>query len=75
MQAIGYKEAARFLRGQCGRAEAVEEIKRASRRYAKRQLTWLRRDGGLRWIVWKGTPDVEAAADAAAAEWNASARA
>ena len=70
MQAIGYKESAQYLQGGCGAEEAVEEIKRASRRYAKRQLTWLRRDEDLRWIVWTGTPDVGAAADAIAAEWN-----
>ena len=69
MQAIGYKESARYLRGECDARTAVEEIKRASRRYAKRQLTWLRRDEALRWIVWTGTPDVSAAADAIAAEW------
>lgn len=71
MQAIGYKEAAEYLLGRCGRADAVEEIKRASRRYAKRQLTWLRRDTQLHWIVWDGAPDIAAAADEAAALWTA----
>ena len=42
MQAIGYKEAAETLRGECSREEAVDKIKRETRRYAKRQLTWLR---------------------------------
>ena len=42
MQAIGYKEAAAALRGDCSREEAIETIKRETRRYAKRQLTWLR---------------------------------
>lgn len=61
MQAIGYKEAAAALRGECSRAEAIETIKRETRRYAKRQLTWLRsRDGALR-IDWQGEPDFEAA--------------
>ena len=32
---------------------------RASRRYAKRQLTWLRRDEAVRWIVWEDKPDIE----------------
>ena len=45
-QAIGYKEAAAALAGEISREEAVEEIKRESRRYAKRQLTWLRRNAG-----------------------------
>ena len=70
MQAIGYKEAAESLLGRCSRAEAVEAIKRASRRYAKRQLTWLRRDAGLHWIEWDGAPDIPAAADEVAALWN-----
>ena len=50
MQAIGYKEAAAALRGECSREEAVETVKRESCRYAKRQLTWLRRDPDLIWL-------------------------
>ena len=71
MQAIGYKEAADCLLGRCSRGEAVEAIKRASRRYAKRQLTWLRRDAGLHWIAWDGAPDIAAAAERVAALWEA----
>ena len=71
MQAIGYKEAADCLRGLCGRMEAIDAIKRASRRYAKRQLTWLRRDPGLHWIAWEHAPDLDAAADAVCALWEA----
>ena len=71
MQAIGYKESAEYLLGRCGKDAAVEEIKRASRRYAKRQLTWLRRDAQAHWIIWDGTPDIAAAADEAAALWAA----
>lgn len=59
MQAIGYKEAARALRGECSEAEAVELIKRGSRRYAKRQLTWLRAKKGALWVRWDGTPDFD----------------
>ena len=58
MQAIGYKEIAEALRGACTMEEAVARIKQGSRRYAKRQLTWLRRDKALRWIVWDGEPDL-----------------
>ena len=61
MQAIGYKEAAEALRGACTREEAVEKIKRETRRYAKRQLTWLRRREGALRIDWEGTPDFESA--------------
>lgn len=60
MQAIGYKEAAAFLRGERSRGDTIEEIKRASRRYAKRQLTWLARDKALHWIVWEEAPDTAA---------------
>lgn len=70
MQAIGYKEAARAIRGGISEREAVEEIKRESRRYAKRQLTWLRRDKGLRWILWDGAPETGRAADEVLALWN-----
>lgn len=62
MQAIGYKEAAMALRGDMSRAEALALIKQASRRYAKRQLTWFRRTPGTRWILWEGEPDISAAA-------------
>lgn len=57
MQAIGYKELAAFLRGALGLEEAVEMIKRESRRYAKRQLTWLRRNPDIYWIQWDNEPD------------------
>ncbi|MEA4947125.1 MAG: tRNA (adenosine(37)-N6)-dimethylallyltransferase MiaA [Oscillospiraceae bacterium] len=58
-QAIGYKEAAAAIRGELTEAEAVAQIKRESRRYAKRQLTWLRRDPAVFWIRWEKSPDLE----------------
>ena len=61
MQAIGYKEAVLALRGEISRQEAVELIKRESRRYAKRQLTWLRRDKNVKWILWDSHPDFDSA--------------
>ena len=70
LQAIGYKEAAACLRGECPREAALEDIRRASRRYAKRQLTWLRRDAEIRWIRWQGAPDIEAAAEKVIGWWN-----
>ena len=60
MQAIGYKEIAAALRGECSRADAVETVKRESCRYAKRQLTWLRRDKGLVWLPRETYPTEEA---------------
>ena len=50
MQAIGYKELAAFLSGETTLEDAVGMIKRESRRYAKRQLTWLRRNEAVHWI-------------------------
>lgn len=50
LQAIGYKEPIAALQGKMTMAEAVEEIKRSSRRYAKRQLTWFRRNPRMNWL-------------------------
>ena len=58
MQAIGYKEIAAALRGECSMDEAVDTVKRESRRYAKRQLTWLRRDPDLHWLPREEYPDL-----------------
>ena len=55
MQAIGYKEALAYLDGEAAREEAIDEIKLRSRQYAKRQLTWLRRDPSIHWFYWKKT--------------------
>ncbi len=60
MQAIGYKEPAAYFRGEMSRDEAIELIKLSSRRYAKRQLTWLRRDDSIHWHEWPAEPDFDA---------------
>ena len=49
-QAIGYKEVLEALDGHLTMDEARELIKRRTRHYAKRQLSWLRRDGRVRWV-------------------------
>ncbi len=49
-QAIGYKEIIRYLDGECTKSEAIESIKIGTRHYAKRQLTWFRRNQGVNWI-------------------------
>lgn len=51
LQTVGYKELFAYFDGSCTREEAVELIKRNSRRYAKRQLTWFRRDTQVRWFA------------------------
>ncbi len=56
MQAIGYKEVVRALRGEWSMDEALESVQRESRRYAKRQLTWLRRDESVFWLRWDSEP-------------------
>lgn len=60
MQAIGYKELCSYIAGACTLDDAVETIKRESRRYAKRQLSWLRRDPSVHWILWNNEPDIPA---------------
>ena len=64
MQAIGYKEMAAALRGDGDTARAAEEIKLRSRQYAKRQLTWFRRNPDARWLLWDREPDLSAALQA-----------
>ena len=51
LQTVGYKELFAYFDGTCTREEAVALIKRNTRRYAKRQLTWFRRDGEIRWFA------------------------
>ncbi len=50
MQAIGYKEIAAYLSGDISLDEAVRLVKRNSRRYAKRQFTWFRKEGEIIWV-------------------------
>ena len=49
MQAIGYKELVKYIDGLCDLEAAIEDIKRESRRYAKRQLTWFKRNPDIIW--------------------------
>ena len=50
MQGLGYKEVIKYLNNQYDYKEAVRVLKRDSRRFAKRQLTWFRRDKQIKWI-------------------------
>lgn len=50
LQTVGYREFFDHFDGKIGYEEAVELIKRNSRRYAKRQMTWFRRDESIHWI-------------------------
>ena len=50
MQAIGYKEFVDFLAGRCSLEDATALVQQASRHYAKRQLTWFRRNQNIHWL-------------------------
>lgn len=56
-QAIGYKEFLRVADGTATEEEAIAEVKLRSRQYAKRQLTWLRRNEAIHWIEWEKERD------------------
>ena len=51
LQTVGYREMFDYFDGRISRDEAIELIKRNSRRYAKRQMTWFRRDHDIRWFA------------------------
>lgn len=50
LQGLGYKQLLRYLRGETALEEAVEDIKRETRRFAKRQITWFKRDQRIHWL-------------------------
>ena len=51
MQAIGYKEFVAALDGRCTIEEAADEVRKSSRHYAKRQLTWFKRNKAMNWLT------------------------
>ena len=51
MQAIGYKEFIDALDGRCTIEKAADQVRQSSRRYAKRQLTWFRRNKAMHWLI------------------------
>lgn len=59
MQGLGYKEILAYLRGECTLEEAVYILKRDTRRYAKRQMTWFRRIEGIQWLDIDENTDME----------------
>tara|TARA_B100001250_G_scaffold412010_1_gene442096 strand:- start:70 stop:975 length:906 start_codon:yes stop_codon:yes gene_type:complete len=50
LQTVGYKELFAFLNNECTLQEAIQNIKRNTRRFAKRQLTWFRKDKNIKWF-------------------------
>ncbi len=71
-QAIGYKEIAAALEGKMSMTEAVDFLKQATRNYAKRQLTWFRRDARVQWVEAMGKSAGQIADDILGrlADWN-----
>ncbi len=68
MQAIGYKELIPVLEEGADLGEAAERIRRESRRYAKRQLTWFRRNPEIHWILQNDPPDLSRVLEEAMAQ-------
>ena len=58
LRSFGYKELIAYLDGKCTYLEAVEQLKQNTRRFAKRQLTWFRKDDRIEWIDRNSTPDI-----------------
>jgi tRNA dimethylallyltransferase len=50
MTGIGYRQVCEFLEGRSTLIDVIEEIKKATRRYAKRQMTWFKRDERIHWV-------------------------
>lgn len=58
LQTVGYREIYGFLEGEYDRDEAIRLLKRNSRRYAKRQLTWFKRDQQTAWFAPNEVPEI-----------------
>ncbi|NDV17642.1 tRNA (adenosine(37)-N6)-dimethylallyltransferase MiaA [Muricauda sp. TY007] len=57
LQTVGYKELFEYIGGHCSLDFAVSEIKKNTRRFAKRQLTWLRKNEAIFWVPYDGEPN------------------
>jgi len=63
MRSLGYRQAAEHIRGECSLAEAVARAQQGHRNYAKRQLTWFRREPEMVWLECFGTEASERAGE------------
>ncbi|MGH9667239.1 MAG: tRNA (adenosine(37)-N6)-dimethylallyltransferase MiaA, partial [Bryobacteraceae bacterium] len=69
-ESLGYAQVLRLLRGELNQDQALEEMRRETRRYAKRQITWFRRERGMHWLAgFGGDAEVREAALAMAQAW------
>ncbi|MFM7328832.1 MAG: tRNA (adenosine(37)-N6)-dimethylallyltransferase MiaA, partial [Bacteroidota bacterium] len=50
LQTVGYREIFNYMDGQCDRKEAIALIRLHTRQYAKRQMTWFRKDEDINWL-------------------------
>ena len=50
MQGLGYKEVVQYLNGELTKEEMIEKVKQETRRYAKRQMTWFRKNKQTIWL-------------------------
>lgn len=60
MQGLGYQELLEYLDGELSLEAAVEKIKRETRHYAKRQITWFKREPDVIWLNWEDYPSQRA---------------
>ncbi len=71
LQALGYRQAVAVLQGRTGEAEALVDMQRNTRNYAKRQVTWFRREPAAEWVTIRGDDWVEPLATAVVARLTA----
>ena len=50
LESLGYRQAVQFLRGELTREQAIAAAQQGHRNYAKRQMTWFRREPDVRWL-------------------------
>ena len=70
MQGLGYKELWPVLTGETNLSDAVSLLKLRTRHYAKRQLTWFKRDERIQWLPWTPGQALEPLAEMICANWN-----
>jgi tRNA dimethylallyltransferase len=70
LQTVGYQEVFAFIRGDYSKSEMIRLIKRNTRRYAKRQMTWFRRDKRIRWYPVSDESEINTIAQSIADDFN-----
>ena len=63
MTSLGYRQMVQYINGEISLERAVELIKRDTRHFAKRQLTWFRRDPNIRWVEKQGKTEQQVEAE------------